>query len=45
MQGFHLRPLVLTDFFTSDGTSPLPPPTVNVAELARLREEGNDKLD
>lgn len=45
LEGFHLRPLVLTDFFTSDGTSPLPPPTVNVAELARLREEGNDKLD
>jgi hypothetical protein len=39
--------LVFADFFTHDGTSPLPLPTVNVEELARLieEEESNDKLD
>ncbi|KAF9450539.1 ATPase [Macrolepiota fuliginosa MF-IS2] len=39
LEGFNLRPLALEDFFAHDGTSPLPPPVVNIEELARLVEE------
>ncbi|KAF5360348.1 hypothetical protein D9756_004938 [Leucocoprinus leucothites] len=47
LEGFKLRPLMLADFFAPDGTSPLPPPVLNVEELARLAEdeENNDRLD